>query len=66
METPRRTLAKTLTWQAMGLATMTGIGYLVTGSAGAGGTIAMVGAAAGTVFYVIHERIWSRIPWGRA
>lgn len=66
METPKRTLAKTLTWQAMGLATMTGIGYVVTGSAGAGGTIAAVGAATGAVFYVIHERIWARVRWGRA
>lgn len=66
MESPKRTLVKALTWQGLGLATMTGIGYLVTGSPGAGGTIALVSAAIGALFYIAHERIWARIGWGRA
>jgi uncharacterized membrane protein len=65
MDRPGRTFVKTITWQALGMLTMTGVGYAVTGSVGAGGSIAMIGAAAGVVFYVIHERIWARIRWGR-
>lgn len=65
MDRPRRTVAKAITWQALGLLTMTGIGYVVTGSVGAGGMIAAVGAGVGTVCYVIHERVWARVRWGR-
>jgi len=65
MDRPQRTFVKAITWQALGLSTMTGVGYAVTGSVGAGGSIALVGAGIGTVFYVIHERLWARIRWGR-
>lgn len=65
MDRPHRTLLKAITWQALGLLTMTGIGYAVTGSVSAGGSIAVAGAAAGVVSYVIHERVWGRIRWGR-
>lgn len=65
MDSPKRTLVKTLTWQGLGLASMTAIGAAVTGSAGAGGTIALISTGAGTVCYVLHERLWARIRWGR-
>jgi len=65
MDRPRRTLVKAITWQALGLLTMTGIGFVVTGSVGAGGSIALSGAGIGAVFYVVHERVWACIRWGR-
>lgn len=65
METAKRTIAKTLTWQVVGLLTMTLIGYVITGSAGAGGSIAAVSTCIGAVFYLLHERAWARIRWGR-
>lgn len=64
-DSPRRTLAKTLTWQGLGLASMTAIGFFVTGSVNAGGHIALFSAAIGAVCYILHERIWARIAWGR-
>lgn len=65
METPKRTFAKSLTWQALGLLTGTFIGWLFTGSLTAGGGIALTGAATGVVFFVLHERVWLRVRWGR-
>jgi len=65
MDRPRRTFAKAATWQALGLLTMTVIGYVITGSVGAGGSIAAAGAGVGAVCYVIHERVWARVRWGR-
>lgn len=65
METARRTLVKAITWQAIGLITMTVIGMLATGSFSAGGTLAIVTTTTGLLFYMIHERIWARISWGR-
>lgn len=65
METPKRTLLKTLTWQALGLVMMTLIGFMMTGSVGVGGSIALSSAAVGAVCYMLHERAWARIAWGR-
>jgi len=65
METRTRTLAKALSWQGVGLATMTAIGFAFTGSASAGGALALVSAAVGLVAYMAHERVWGRIGWGR-
>lgn len=64
-ETPLRSVVKAVTWQALGLVVMTAISWLVTGSVAAGGAIALLGALTGTVTYVMHERLWARVPWGR-
>jgi uncharacterized membrane protein len=65
MDTNRRTLAKALSWQLMGLVTMTTLGTIVTGSAGIGGALALTSAVLGTICYVVHEKLWARVPWGR-
>ncbi|HUF57681.1 MAG TPA: DUF2061 domain-containing protein [Thermohalobaculum sp.] len=65
METNRRTLAKAVTYQLMGLAVMTGLGTLFTGSAGAGGALALMSAAIGAVGYILHEKLWTMVHWGR-
>jgi uncharacterized membrane protein len=65
METPKRTLVKAITWQVMGILTMTMLGYLATGSVGVAGGLAISGALIGAVGYFVHERIWNRITWGR-
>jgi len=65
METHRRSLAKAVTWQLTGLISMALIGYAFTGSLSAGGMLALVTTAIGFVCYLIHERVWARIGWGR-
>lgn len=65
METQTRTLAKAVTWQITGLIAMTLIGYAFTGSLGQGGMLAVTTTALGFVSYVIHERVWARVRWGR-
>ena len=65
METTRRAIAKAVTWQLMGLVVMTAITYAITGSVAEGGLVAIVGAATGLATYVLHERVWSEIAWGR-
>ncbi len=64
-ETPLRSIIKALTWQGMGLVVMMLITWLVTGSIAKGGMIAVLGATTGTVTYILHERLWARISWGR-
>lgn len=65
MDTKTRTMAKALTWQILGLISMTLVGYLFTHSLAASGGIAFASALTGFVFYCFHERAWSRVRWGR-
>lgn len=65
MEMPKRTLAKAVSWQLLGLLSMAVIGWFFTGSLAAAGSMAVVAAICGLVFYVLHERVWNRIAWGR-
>jgi len=50
----------------MGLGVMTLVGLVATGSAAVGGTLAVVNTAIGLTMYVVYERIWAGITWGRA
>lgn len=65
METRRRSVVKAIVWNALGLAIMTMVGLLATGSAAVGGALALVNTAIGLTMYVIYERIWANISWGR-
>lgn len=65
METRRRSMVKAVIWNLIGLATMAGVGLLATGSAALGGTLALINTGIGLVTYVLYERIWAAIRWGR-
>lgn len=65
MDTRRRTLAKAILWQVIGLVMMSAVGWALTGSAAVGGSIAVINALIGFVTYVLYERLWARIGWGR-
>ncbi len=65
METRRRSVVKAIVWNAIGLIIMTLVGLIATGSAAIGGVVAVVNTAIGLTLYVIYERIWAGIAWGR-
>lgn len=65
MDTPVRSIVKALTWQLIGLLTMTLLAWIATGSLTAAGGLALGAAATGFVCFILHERIWARIRWGR-
>lgn len=65
METRQRTFAKGLIWIALGMVTMSLVGLLFTGSVAVGGTMALVNSGIGFVSYVLYERFWSTVCWGR-
>ena len=66
MESPKRLLAKSATWQATGLITMTLLGAATTGSWRFAGGFALGSAAIGFVMYVAHEKLWASVHWGRS
>lgn len=41
------------------------VGWVLTGSAALGGMIAVLNCGIGFAAYVVYERIWARVPWGR-
>ncbi|MCG7624493.1 DUF2061 domain-containing protein [Epibacterium sp. Ofav1-8] len=65
METRGRSLVKAVVWNVIGLVSMTLVGFLATGSVSAGGKMAAVNTALGFATYLIYERVWARISWGR-
>ncbi len=65
METRRRSVLKAVIWNVIGLVTMSLVGLIATGSLAIGGTLALINAALGMTLYVIYERIWAGIGWGR-
>ena len=65
METRQRSFVKAGLWTVIGLVMMTLTGYLATGSVGTGGGLALANAAIGMACYLVYDRIWARISWGR-
>nr|WP_319390282.1 DUF2061 domain-containing protein [uncultured Cohaesibacter sp.] len=65
MDSTTRTIAKAISWQLTGLVSMTLIGYLFTRSLTASSGIAIASATVSFIFYCFHERLWSRVRWGR-
>lgn len=65
MESRRRSLVKAVVWNIMGLASMTAVGFAATGSVTSGGVMAVVNTAIGFTMYLLYERVWAGIGWGR-
>ncbi|MEL7255933.1 MAG: DUF2061 domain-containing protein [Pseudomonadota bacterium] len=66
METRTRTWVKAIVWNIIGFGVMCLVGFIMTGSVAVGGTMAIINTIVGLTCYVIYERIWSRVQWGRA
>jgi uncharacterized membrane protein len=64
-ETKIRTVVKAVLWNLLGLLVMTLVGLAATGSAAVGGAMALVNTAIGFLCYILYERIWAHIGWGR-
>lgn len=66
MESKTRSLTKAVLWTLLGLVMMTLVGVVSTGSLALGGSMALINAGLGLVSYIIYERVWARIAWGRS
>ena len=41
------------------------VGLVATGSLAVGGAMALVNTAIGFVTYLVYERVWANVRWGR-
>jgi uncharacterized membrane protein len=65
VDTRLRSIVKAIIWQLMGLVVMIVIGFAVTGSFWAGGVMGVINALIGVATYMIYERVWAAVSWGR-
>ncbi|MFY0660601.1 MAG: DUF2061 domain-containing protein [Shimia sp.] len=65
MDTQKRSIVKAVIWNVIGIISMSVVGILATGSAALGGKMALINTGLGFSMYVIYERVWSRVRWGR-
>ena len=65
MESRTRTVAKAITWQLLGLCTMSLLAWFQTGSVTGAFSFAFSAALVGFVMFFVHERIWGFVSWGR-
>ncbi|KAA9005714.1 DUF2061 domain-containing protein [Histidinibacterium aquaticum] len=65
METRTRSVVKAVLWTLLGLVVMSIVGFIATGSALTGGAMALANATLGFLSYLIYERVWANISWGR-
>ncbi|HXF47228.1 MAG TPA: DUF2061 domain-containing protein [Burkholderiaceae bacterium] len=57
-------LAKTATFAVVHFTVAFSVAYLLTGSAPVASAIALLEPLANTVAYLLHERLWARVPAG--
>jgi uncharacterized membrane protein len=65
IDTPKRSLVKTVSWRITGSGATFLISYLISGNFTVAGSIATIQLVSNTILYFIHERIWNRIRWGQ-
>lgn len=65
MDTNTRTLTKALTWNALGITVMTMMNYPYTGSLLSALWLAASVSFLGFVSYLVHEKAWNAVRWGR-
>lgn len=65
MDSPKRSLAKTISWRITGSGATFAISYAVLRDFSMSGTIAIIQLTFNTLLYFIHERVWNSVKWGR-
>lgn len=65
METTKRTIVKTISWQSLGIIVMSIIGYIHTGSLTTAISLASSTVLISSVTFIFHEKLWQRIAWGK-
>lgn len=60
-----RTLIKAITFRVLVILADVVVVYLITGSYKIAASVITITNATSTLVYIVHERAWNRIHWGR-
>ena len=63
-ETPKRSIAKSLTWRVLATLTTIIIVYILTGDLAIAGAVGAIEVLAKIIIYYLHDRAWNSIAWG--
>ncbi|MBN9029636.1 MAG: hypothetical protein BGO05_29845 [Rhizobiales bacterium 63-7] len=66
MDTHKRSIVKALSWRATGSVDTILISLVITGSIRLAATIGFTEVVTKSLLYYFHERVWLRVPFGRA
>ncbi|MGB5459736.1 MAG: DUF2061 domain-containing protein [Eudoraea sp.] len=64
-EQPKRSIAKSISWRAIGTLDTIIISWIITGKLSLAFSIGLVELVTKMVLYFLHERLWNTIKWGR-
>ena len=64
-ESPKRSIAKSISWRIVGTLDTIIISWIVTGTLSLAFSIGMVELVTKMILYFFHERIWNSIKWGK-
>ena len=64
-ESPKRSIAKSISWRAIGTLDTIIISWIVTGTLTLAFSIGVIELVTKMVLYFFHERIWNNITWGK-
>ncbi|MHA7863722.1 DUF2061 domain-containing protein [Flagellimonas marinaquae] len=64
-ESPKRSIAKSISWRIVGTLDTIIISWIVTGTLSLAFSIGLVELVTKMVLYFFHERIWNSIKWGK-
>ena len=65
MDSPRRSLVKTISWRITGSSATFVIAYVLTGNFAVAGVIGVTQMISNTILNYVHERIWNKIKCGQ-
>jgi uncharacterized membrane protein len=64
-DTKSRSIMKAVTWRVIASLTTFTLAFLVTGELELAAGIGVADIIAKFIFYILHERAWDRITWGK-
>ena len=64
-ESPKRSIAKSISWRLVGTLDTIIISWIVTGTLSLAFSIGTIELVTKMVLYFFHERIWNTIKWGK-
>lgn len=65
METPKRSIAKTISWRAVATIITGVVTYFLTGRLDFAVTVGLADTLVKFFIYYAHERMWTRISYGK-
>jgi len=65
-ETYKRSIAKALSWRLLATLVTGAVAYFITGRFRYAATIGLVDSLLKIGVYILHERLWNRISFGKA